>query len=137
VKAFQVMKWPSTCAVPPNWHAHEAHSAHAVDRSHLRSAVRLDRDPGRRPLLGHPRNLQAHLGANRIRLPGPALDWGVHLSGDRVPGESARRHQEGGVSRAYAASDADADAEAKVIEHIKDIFWLMVIIYIMAWASTH
>jgi len=24
-----------------------------------------------------------------------------------------------------------------VIEHIKDIFWLMVIIYIMAWASTH
>ena len=54
--------------MPSNWHAHEADSAHAVDRGNLRSVVRLDRDPGRRPLLGHPRGLQAHLGAERLCL---------------------------------------------------------------------
>ncbi len=98
--------------MPPNWHAHEAHSAHAVDRGHLRSAVRLDRDPGRRPLLGHPRDLQAHLGAHRIRPPGPALGWGVHLQGDRVPGEPAVKHHEGRTT----GTNAEANTEAKATQ---------------------
>jgi hypothetical protein len=83
VKTVQVTKWPSTCAVPPNWHAHEAHSADVVDRCHLRSALRLDRDPRGRPLLGHPRHHQAALGAHPPRRP-------AHHSGERADRSSHR-----------------------------------------------
>jgi len=81
-----------------------------VDRSHLRSAVRLDRDPGRRPLLGHPRDLQADLGAHPLRLPGPTLGGGVHLQGDRVPGEPAVKLHKDSITRA----NAEANTQEKV-----------------------
>ena len=80
-----------------------------MDRGNFWSAVRLDRDPGRRPLLGHPRHLQAHLGAHRIRLPGPALGWGVHLQGDRVPAEPAVKHHEGRTTRANAEANTEEE----------------------------
>jgi hypothetical protein len=96
--------------VSSNWHRDEAHSAHAVDRGNLRSAVRLDRDPGRGLLLGHPRDLQTHRSGDRVRLPAAPLDRCVHLQGDRVPGEPAVKHHEGRTTRA----NAEANTQEKV-----------------------
>jgi hypothetical protein len=33
--------------------------------------------------------------------------------------------------------EAAAISEATVIEHLKDFFWLIVILYIMAWSSSN
>jgi hypothetical protein len=33
--------------------------------------------------------------------------------------------------------EAEAISEATVIEHLKDFFWLIVILYIMAWSSSN
>jgi len=81
-----------------------------LDRGNLRSAVRLDRDPSRRPLLGHSGDLQADLGGDRVWLSATPLVGGVHLQGDRVPGEPAVKHHKDSITRA----NAEANTQEKV-----------------------
>ena len=117
--------------MPRNWHAHEADSAHAVDRGNFWGAVRLDWDPGRRPLLGHPGDFQAHLGAHRIRLPGPALGWGVHLQADRVSGEPAVKQHEGRTTRVNAKANTEEEVR-RMLESVTTSWFVNFIVTLHA-----
>jgi len=102
-----------------------------VDWGNLRSAVRLDRDPGRRSLLGHPRDLQADLGGHRVWVSAAPMDRGVHFQTHRVRGKSAEKHQHPRSSRAYA----EANAAKTMRRGIEDLITFAIIIFILGVGS--
>ena len=130
-----------------NWHITSAYSLYVVDRCHLRSALRLDRDPRGRHLLGHARNLQAALGTHPIRR--PAHHWReradrtshhlpvqLGLPADVVTRPSPTRAQ-GAVNPDGVEAEANETQKGsrKVKEFLFDYAKLLLIIFLMGLAS--
>jgi hypothetical protein len=118
-----------------------------VDRCHLRSALRLDRDPRGRNLLGHARNLQAALGTHPIRRPAhhgrERLDSTSHhlpvqlgLPADVVTNPSATCAQDQGNPTGVEAEANETQKRGrKVKEFLLDYAKLLLIIFLMGLAS--